>query len=166
MASSEMWMRSLHILFALLWAGGGLYRGMVVERVARADDGFRDRFFASSIHGPYMGVTALLAIVFGSIRLGMGSGDPGEYDMDALGGGFFLFHGALGLAVLAFVVGLAGHMPTDLRLKRIAAARLGGLEHDDVVFHRLLRREVVLTRVSGLLISLAVLGMVFFRAAA
>lgn len=163
MADGFLLLRSLHLLFGVLWAGGAVYRGVVVERASRVDAGFKDRFFARSLHGPYMGATALGTVGFGVATLLQGIG---AYRADSLGGGMFLFHGALGLAMLALVLGLAGHLPTDIRLKPLAQARLeGGLDAaGEAAYARLERREGLLGRASFVLIVGALLGMVFFRA--
>jgi hypothetical protein len=156
----EALLRGLHILAGVLWAGGGIYF-MVVARRMHGDPAVRDRFHATGAHGPYMGLTSIATFGFGLAVLLQGT-----YDREALGGGFFLFHGALGLASLALVLGLAGHMPLDIRLKGLAQRKLAGqLDAAGTAdYERLDARSDRLAHVSAGLIGLALLGMVLFRA--
>lgn len=150
--------RALHILFAILWAGAAVYRARVVE--ASLDrQGFRDAFFARGAHGPFMGVASLGTIAFGGAIFAFG-----EYSMDALGTGpFVVLMTSVTAATVAFLVGVAGHLPTDIRIKPLAQATLGGDLEDEAAYGALQRREAVLGRVSMALIGIAMLGMVGFR---
>lgn len=158
----ELWFRSLHMLFAVLWVGGAIYRSTVVETTLRSDSGFAERFFAQAFHGPYMGLTAIGTVGFGVARMVMAP--EGAYTAAVLGDGLFLFHGAVLLGNLALLVGLLGHLPTDVKLKPIARARLAGKAHDEKRYHALVRREALLGRVSLVLIAGAAFGMTTFRA--
>jgi len=127
----------------------------------------RVRFYATQMGGPIIGVSSLLAVTFGSLALIRGSGgDNSSYDMAALGDGFFLFHGALGLGMLALLVGLAGHMPTQIRLRTLAGLKLEGSadSDDDERFDRLAHRDRFLGKISAGLIVGALIGMSMFRA--
>lgn len=160
----EQWLRAFHMIFAILWVGGALYRGTVIERLMAREPDFDTRFFARAIHGPYMGVTAILTVAFGFARMGMAW--EGAYSLTVLGNGFYLFWAAAMLGVLALLLGLIGHLPTDVKLKPIARARLAGEPHDEQRYVTLRGREAALQRVSLLLIMGAAVGMVAFRAAA
>ncbi len=152
-------LRAVHLLFAILWAGGAVYRSHVVERVL-ADDDAAARFFATAPHGPFMGMTSVGTIVFGGALMGLNSE---AYSLEAIGRGAWILGAGMGFAVMAFAIGVFGHIPTDRRLRPLAAARVAGHAHDTGTYTLLVAREKRLGQVSLALIGLAMLTMLLFR---
>lgn len=159
MAEFIQTLRALHILAAILWAGAGVYRSHVVERVL-ADDAAAARFFATAPHGAFMGATSVATIVFGGALMGLNSE---AYSLEAIGRGAWILGAGMGFAMLAFFIGIFGHVPTDKLLRPLAAARVAGTAHDDKAYTALVARERKLGRISTGLIAAAMLCMVFFR---
>lgn len=156
MADAWQIVRALHILFAIAWAGAGIYRARVVERLLEGE--VAARFYAKGAHGPFMGIAALGTVLFGGAILGLG-----DYSLDAMGtASFVVLNTAMTAATGALLVGLLAHLPNDRHLKRLAGAHLAG-EGDEAEYARHRHRDRVLGRVSMALIGIAMLGMVGFR---
>lgn len=163
MATSLEVFRALHLLFAISWAGAAIYRASVVGGAMRRDLDFTARFYANAMHGPFMGVTAIGTVLFGGAVLGAADGAFGS---EALATGpFVVLYAAVTAGTLAFILGLAGHMPLDRKLMPLARHRIDGQEHDEVAYNRLVAREHALSRISVALIAIAMVGMTTYRLA-
>ncbi len=154
--------RALHVLFAIAWMGGAAYAFSVILSAGRRDrhgGSLLASFYATGRHGPFMGVTSTGTILFGGAVMGMG-----EYGSDALGGmgGPMVLGLSMTFALGAYIVGLAGHVPTEKRLRRHARTVLGG-DEPGPEYGRLLGRNHVLAHVSLGLLGLSLLGMLTFR---
>lgn len=143
--------RSLHILSAVMWAGGGLLWAFVIHKIAREDEGVYRAFYARSFFGPYMGLTSLLTVAFGFITFFT---FPGSYDGAE--------NAILGVGMLAgvvgFVIGWAGHMPNAIKLSKLLNE--GG---DEDIIQRRFRKENRLHHASAGAIAVALLSMILFR---
>lgn len=161
MADTASVLRFLHIAFAILWAGGGVYRSVVVGGVERdpgAGARFRDIFYARGLHGPFMGITALGTIAFGLATYF-------TVGVDAYGGGLSqrILEVGMATALAAFLVGLLGHVPSEKAIKPLAEARLAGEPHDEAAYDALVRKEAKLGHWSAALVGIALLTMTTFR---
>jgi len=125
MAAVEVF-RSLHILFAVLWAGAGIFKGVLLPAAAaRSGDAgarMRQAYLASGVNGPFMGIAALGTIGFGAAAYGTG----GFFERDA--GSLAAMRLNLGVlaGLAAFLHGLAGHMPLEKKAAPLAARALAG----------------------------------------
>ncbi len=160
MAEAFLGLRSAHMLFGILWAGGTLFRAMALAR-ARGDEASRDTLLASAWMGPYIGVTSLATFGFGLAAMLTNSSEI-AYKFEGLGDGFFLFHGALGMATFAILIGFLGHFMIDRKLIRVIAAK-GTEAFQEARYAVLTSRAYLVSYVTSALIVAAVLGMTFFR---
>ncbi|MGB1697265.1 MAG: hypothetical protein ACPHK8_02570 [Thermoplasmatota archaeon] len=151
MADSFATMRGLHILFAVLWAGASLFWGTVVNKLGQKDPAVIRSFTLNAFHGPFLGLTSLLALVFG-----MGaffSAPDGSYagtqqTILVIG----MVAGSIGV-----LVGWGGHLPTMIGMKK--ALEVG----DEAVYAAGLRREHLLDKISLVVVVLAIVTMSTFR---
>jgi hypothetical protein len=142
--------RSLHILFAVLWAGGA-FHFQKISKVSMEGQGALLEFLGNSKHGPYTGITALGTFAFGTATWAMVGGDA-----YSTAGNVVLGFGALG-ATVGMLVGFFGHLPVSIRIKGALA------QGDDESLERLARRETLLARFSISGIGLGLLAMITFR---
>lgn len=144
-------MRALHLLFAVLWAGASLFWGTVVNKLGQKDAAVTRSFTLNASHGPFLGLTSLLTMVFG---LGAFFSAPdGRYvgtEQTILVIG--MIAGSLGV-----IVGWGGHMPTMVRMKKALLA------DDEETYARLLAREHFLDKLSMITVVVALLTMSTFR---
>ncbi|MGB1586035.1 MAG: hypothetical protein ACPHID_03185 [Thermoplasmatota archaeon] len=143
--------RLLHIFFAILWAGGGLFWAFVAKPLTRLDPDVYRSFYARSIMGPYLGMTALLTVVFGFVTFFT---FPGSYEGAQ--------NAILGVGMLAGIVGLLigwiGHMPNAIKLSKL----LNDDGDEDLIALRF-RREDRLHHASAGAIAVALVSMLLFR---
>lgn len=143
--------RSLHILSAVLWGGGGLLWAFVLQRLTRLEPDVYRAVYARSFFGPYMGLTSLLTVVFGLITFVT---FPGSYEGAQ--------NAVLGVGMLAGVVGMLigwiGHMPNAIKLSKLLNE-----DGDEDVIARRFRREDRLHHASAGAIAVALLSMILFR---
>ena len=108
---------ALHVLFASLWFGGGVYQVSVVGRglmaAGPAAGGFVAALMRNGGIGRWFAINGALAIVFGAALYGKGMSDDAFETFS--GRGIFLTLGAV-VAVLAYLHGLTSNMPTERRL--------------------------------------------------
>lgn len=156
MADALQWFRTLHVLFAILWAGGGTFLQLVIKRIGREEGDLERTLWARGWHGPYLGVTSLATVVFGFLAFG-----SGDYDSDTLGSGFMVFNLGMAAGIAALLVGFLGHFPTDRGLQRLVQA---GASDEELAPLR--RRDHRLDTTSTILVSIALLAMVSFRLSA
>lgn len=161
MAEAAEILRFLHIVFAILWAGGGVYREAIVGQVMKKGvEGarFRDTFYARGFHGPYMGITAIGTIAFGLATYFV-------VGVDAYGGGLSqrVLEAGMGFALIAFFIGLLGHVPSEKKIKPLAEARLAGEPYDEAAYEALMAKELRLNHWSAITVGLAILAMTTFR---
>jgi hypothetical protein len=152
-------LRAAHVLFALLWAGAAAYRYAVVAHLLE-DDRAATRFFASAQHSRFMAIAATGTVLFGGATMGLNSE---AYSIEAIGAGSWILGAGMGFAMLAYGVGVFGHVPLDRKLRPMAAARAAGKAGDDSSFRQLVAKEHKMGHVSSGLVGLAVLAMLVFR---
>lgn len=142
--------RSLHIFAAILWAGASMHFAFVSKK-AMADQGILIHFLADSKHGPFMGMTALATVAFGTGTWAMMGGESYTSTQNMV----------LGMGALAATVGLlagfGGHLPNSIRAKKAIAAG------DVDALKGITRREEFLDRISMSAVGFALLAMVLFR---
>lgn len=108
---------ALHVLFASLWFGAGVYQVAVIGRGLMAAGPAAGGFIAALMRnggiGKFFAITGGLAILFGAAVYGQGMGEqfPGAFE----GRGIWITLGAI-VAVLAYLHGLAANMPTERKL--------------------------------------------------
>lgn len=141
-------LRSLHILFAVVWAGAGFHYSLVTRAHLRGSPARFD-FLANSKHGPFMGMVSLGTVVFGLATYFSIGADAYSSGQNAV----------LGVGMLAGIVaaanGFVGHLP---HAKRTAAALDSGEG-----LEALGRQDDLLDRISAISIVVALLAMVLFR---
>lgn len=142
--------RSLHILFAILWAGGGIHYARVTWPALRATS-LEAPFIGASKHGPFMGLTSLGTVGFGLATYMMVG--PDSYSS---AGNAILGVGMLA-AVVALINGFAGHLPTEIKIRHAVD------DGDEDELDRLLGKEHVLGLISLGTVAVAILSMVTFR---
>lgn len=142
--------RSVHILFAVLWAGASMHFAFVSKKPME-DQGIHLHFLADSKHGPYMGMTALGTVGFGIATWSMAGGDAYSSTQNMI-----LGMGALA-AVVGLLVGFGGHLPNSIRAKKAIAA--GDVDACSAIS----AREVLLDRISMGAVGFALLAMIVFR---
>lgn len=145
--------RSLHILFAILWAGGSLYHGLIaMGSFFNGDADARRRWWARGKFGPYLGITSALTLVFG-LWAYFAVGGPDAYSS---GGNMVLSIGMLA-GFVGVLVGWGGHMPTMIGLaKAVDAGDLDAIE-------RLEHKEHLLDKISLWAVLIALVTMTTFR---
>ena len=108
----------LHVLFASLWFGGGVFQVAVIGRglmaAGPAAGGFVAALMRNGGIGRFFAISGILTIVFGGILYGMEMKDGGITGAFE-GRGLWLTLGAI-VAVLALGHGLAVNMPTERKL--------------------------------------------------
>lgn len=108
----------LHVLFASLWFGGGVYQVLVIGRGLRAAGpaagGFISALMRNGGIGRFFAISGALTIVFGGILYGMEQ-DDGSIAGPFEGRGLWLTLGAI-LAVAAFIHGMTSNLPTERKL--------------------------------------------------
>lgn len=143
--------RSLHILFAVLWAGAGVYFFMVAQKHLQQEEEEILSFIATSKHGPYMGATALGTVGFGLATWLINGGEA-----YTTAGNAILGIGALG-AIIGMLVGFFGHMPNSVHAKKALDSQ------DHAALPAIGRREALLGKTSAVSISIALVAMITFR---
>lgn len=123
--------RTLHMVFVVLWAGAGLFKGLVlplaIARSGPAGLRLQRAYLASGVNGPFMGINATGAIAFGFAAYGTG----GFAAMDHAAVPLIILNVGVIAGLAAYLHGLAGHMPLERRAAPLAAAALqGGLDED------------------------------------
>lgn len=140
--------RSLHILFAILWAGGGIHYARVTWPALRATS-MQGSFVAASRHGPFMGLTSLGTVSFGlAVFFMVGPANYSSTESAILGVGMLA-------GIIGAVNGFAGHLPAEIKLKAAMA--------DGADLGPFLAREDLLGRISMAAIGIALLAMITFR---
>lgn len=143
--------RSLHILFAVLWAGGGLFWSTVLEQFMNRSPEAKRSWMLTGMYGPYLGVTSLLTVVFGVWVYILRGADAYSSAGNAV----------LGIGMLAGLIGMLvgwlGHLPISFKMAKADAAG------DQAAWDRLDTRDVMLTKVSLATVGIALLSMVMFR---
>lgn len=107
---------ALHVLFASLWFGAGVYQVAVIGRglmaAGPAAGGFVAALMRNGGIGKFFAIAGGLTILFGAAVYGQGMGS----NFEAFEGrGLFITLGAV-VAVLAYLHGLTSNMPTERKL--------------------------------------------------
>lgn len=141
--------RSLHILFAVLWAGGALFYQFHLTR-RFSDEQFARAFWNGAMHGPYFGATSLGTVVFGLTTF-----FAGTYDVETYGFGFHVLGIGIAMGTIGMLIGFLGHLPVALKVDKAlkTGEPLGPLMAKD---HRLNIASLVT-------VGIAFLAMVTFR---
>ena len=150
--------RVLHILGGVIWAGSmfALSFAIIPIGARHADEG-AGRWTGLAVRklGPASGIAALVTVLSGIYLFAT------LHDGDTSAGGIVLATGAVA-AVLSFLVGALMGRPAGMKMAKLqneaskSAADLAQLA-------ALGRRAAVSSRVSGILLGLAVLSMAMFR---
>lgn len=117
---------ALHVLFASLWFGAGVYQVAVIGRglmaAGPAAGGFVAALMRNGGIGRFFAINGILTIVFGGILYGQGMGDrfPAGFE----GRGLWINLGAI-MAVLALLHGIAVNMPTERKLMALVKGMQG-----------------------------------------
>ena len=113
----------LHVIGAVLWAGGALFQLLVVGPALRgagpAAGGFLQALARRGGFGPYFGIAGTVTVLTGGALYGM----EDLHTAMGSGRGLWLTIGA-GVAVLAYLHGLFAVMPSERRL----LAQLKGMQ--------------------------------------
>lgn len=151
MADSYTTMRALHILFAVLWGGASLFWGTVVNKLGKQDDAVVRSFTLNAMHGPFLGLTSLLTMVFG-LGAFFSAPDGAYVDTQQTILIIGMVAGSIGV-----VVGWGGHMPAMVGMKKALQAG------DEAAYSRLLAREHLLDKISLVVVLVALVTMSTFR---
>lgn len=151
MADSFTIMRALHIVFAILWGGASLFWGTVVNKLGKQDDAVVRSFALNAFHGPFLGLTSLLTMIFG---LGAFFSAP---DGSYVGTQQTILIIGMIAGSLGVIVGWGGHMPAMVGMKKALQAG------DEATYSSLLAREHMLDKISFVVVLVAVLSMSTFR---
>jgi uncharacterized membrane protein len=150
--------RVFHILGGVIWAGSmfALSFAIIPIGARHADEGAgRWTALAARKLGPVSGIAALLTVLSGIYLMAT------LHHGDTSVGGIVLATGAAA-AVLSFLVGVLIGRPAGMRLAKLQGAASKSAA-DLTQLASLGRRASVSSRVSGILLGLAVLSMALFR---
>jgi uncharacterized membrane protein len=148
--------RVFHILGGVIWAGTmfALSFAIIPIGARHADEGAgRWTALAARKLGPVSGIAALLTVLSGIYLMAT------LHHGDTSIGGIVLATGAAA-AVLSFLVGVLIGRPAGMRLAKLQGSKSAA---DLTQLASLGRRATVSSRVSGILLGLAVLSMALFR---
>jgi len=117
---------ALHVLFASMWFGAGVYQVAVIGRglmaAGPAAGGFVAALMRNGGIGRFFAISGALTIVFGGALYGMGMQDGSIKTFS--GRGLWLTLGAI-VAVLAFLHGVTSNLPTERKLKALVLSLKG-----------------------------------------
>ncbi len=152
MADALTVVRSLHILFAVLWGGASLFWGTVARKLGEKDASVPRAFIARSAVGPFLGITSLLTMVFGlATYFVMGPSNYAGMQNIVLSIGMFA-------GIVGVVVGWGGHLPN-----MVAMAKLINDGGDESEIERRMVREHMLDNISFVAVVVALVTMSTFR---
>lgn len=151
--------RVLHVLGGVIWAGSmfALSFAIIPIGARHAEEGAgRWTGLAAQKLGPASGISALITVLSGIYLFAtLHSGDTSA-------GGVVLASGAIA-AVLSFVVGVLIGRPAGMRMAKLQSQASSLSSEARAQLASLGRRAALSSRVSGILLGLAVLSMAVFR---
>lgn len=150
--------RVFHILGGVIWAGSmfALSFAIIPIGARHADEGAgRWTALAARRLGPVSGIAALVTVLSGTYLMAT------LHHGDTSAGGVVLGAGAIA-AVLSFLVGVLIGRPAGMQMAKLQGGASGSAA-DLAQLASLGRRVALSSRVSGVLLGLAVLSMAVFR---
>lgn len=109
---------ALHVLFASLWFGAGVYQVSVIGRglmaAGPAGGGFVMALMKNGGIGRFFAIAGALTIVFGGILYGKGMSD--DILDSGMSGRMLWINLGVVVAILAYLHGLTSNMPTERKL--------------------------------------------------
>ena len=149
--------RAVHVIAGIMWAGVAFVLITAIAPIGRqyAQEGAErwTGLIARKI-GPMSGVAAMLTIISGGYLMAI------LHRGDSTWGGTVLKLGAAA-AVAALIVGIAVARPAALKLAALASRATDAQVQQQMA--QLRQRAAVSTKLTGLLVALAVLSMALFR---
>ncbi len=150
-------MRTLHIVFAVLWAGAVIFWGTVLARDRSGSTAMRHHIWKQSLYGPFLGFTSLLTVAFGLATFFTADGGYDAYTSTYGTGATVLMIG-MTAGIAATIIGWGGHMPLGMKMQKAVKA---GASNEEIAV--LEAKDHRLDRISLILVVIALLSMATFR---
>lgn len=159
-------LRLLHILFASLWFGGGVYQVAVIGRglmaAGPAAGGFVGALMRNGGIGRFFAINGILTIVFGGAIYGDLSANDASFDAFS-GRGLWITLGAI-VAVLALLHGITVNMPNERKLMALVKSMKGPPSKEQAVQMQALGQKLGKAGAIGvMMVGLAMLLMLLSR---
>ncbi|HUR24823.1 MAG TPA: hypothetical protein VM327_02280 [Candidatus Thermoplasmatota archaeon] len=154
----------LHVLFASLWFGGGVFQVAIIGRglmkAGPAAGGFVVALMKNGGIGRFFAISGILSIVFGGILYGREKISDAPFDAAR---NLWITMGAI-LAVMAFIHGMAFNMPNERKLIALCKTINGPPTKDQVAQMQALGMKLGKYGSHGILmVGLAMLLMLLSR---